>query len=270
MSASLAPMDFHGTWAFVGAGRLSAKDIAGLASAELAGVIVQIEWQEPGGAPGIGERSAAGLRAELAEIRAAGLRVAAWCWLTPGYACAANLAARLEALVPAWADGAPDFLCLDLELDGGWSEGRPADQATMLAGVGAVLTTALPGVPLAVTSHGHAPRLSWSALPVRAVMPQCYDPSKGPAKPGFVGRCLRTWAREFPQARAFPALGVNRTEPARIRALGAEALGRAPGRAPAAIAYWSAIGLRHAGKRAAVRSVARRLAARSPAKVPAS
>lgn len=234
---------FRGRWAFAGEGDLLIGDVRRLSSAGFHGVILAIEWQADDGQDDRTRKSLAALREDVRQVRAAGMRVAIWAWLESGPPCAANLDERLAEISSLWTPeegGPPDFVCLNLEFGGDWDEGRPAAQAEQLAAVQAVLDARLPGCPLAVTSHGFAPRFSWNRLRVDAVMPQCYDPAGGPAKRGFIGRCLATYAREFPQALAFPVLGVNSTAASRMAKLGAEAVTSG---APA-FAYWSAIGLR--------------------------
>lgn len=242
---------FQGKWAFIGEGDLTAGDVRRLSGAGFHGVILSIEWQADKGEDDRSRKSLAALSEDVSQAWAAGLRVAIWAWLESGPPCASNLDERLAQIAPLWSTEPPDFVCLNLEFAGGWDEGRPAAEAEQLAAVQEVLDARLPGCPLAVTSHGFAPRFSWNRLRVAAVMPQCYDSARGQAKPGFIGRCLATYAREFPQALAFPVLGANSTAPARMLVLGAEAVASG---APA-FAYWSGIGLRNAAKLSATRKI---------------
>ena len=198
-----------------------------------------------------GDETTRGLRSlvdEAAGARARGVDPWWWAWVVPSRVDA--WLARFAADVRDAGTEAPGGLILNLELaepEGEKGRGRPAwDDAR---GVEDAAHDLVAGVRDAwdgevwVTTHGKAvAEQPWSALrDLDGVLPQAYNPGCT-YEPGFVGRCVRSYAEGPMWGKPIvPLLGANSTLAGCMRRFIEEAAWLDP--RPGAVGWWSWAGL---------------------------
>lgn len=197
-----------------------------------------------GGAGGELTRDADALATEFARARARGVDPWIWAWVVPSRVAA--YVDRLRADLELLGEAAPCGVVLNLELAepagprGGhrpaWTTGSFVAAERLMIGVRSVWAG-----EVWITTHGlRVARQPWSAFAAAdGVLPQAYNPS-GSYDDGFVGRCLASYADDFPDPAArVPLLGANSTPATVMRRFAAEAAGAGARGA----AWWAWTGL---------------------------